>query len=112
MLKLAIALFVLAAVFGLIVLTAILRNKPTPKPVVFIHGGVAATALLIVIFAAVSSPSAAPLVSIVLFILAALGGFYLFATDMRGKAIPKWVALIHPLVAAAGLISLIYFVMK
>jgi hypothetical protein len=112
MLKLAIVLFVLAAIFGLIVLIAILRNKPTPKPVVFIHGGVAAVALLLVILFTAGSSGEGPILSLVLFIIAALGGFTLFATDMRKKPIPKWLAMLHPLAAVAGLISLIIFVVK
>jgi len=112
MLKLAIALFILAAIFGSIILTAILRNKPTPKPVVFIHGGVAAIALLIVIFFTTGSSGSSPILSLILFIIAALGGFTLFAIDMKKKPIPKVLAILHPVIAAAGLISLILFVIK
>ncbi|MEO8400341.1 MAG: hypothetical protein ABI597_00920 [Gammaproteobacteria bacterium] len=110
MLYLAIALFVLAAVFGLVLLTAILRNRPTPKPVVFIHGTVAVIALLIVITYIAQNQGSGPILSLVLFILAALGGITLFTIDMQNKPIPKWIAIVHPLVAASGLIALIFFV--
>lgn len=112
MLYLAIGLFVLAAVFGLIVLTAILRNRPTPKPVVFIHGGVATIALLIVIFFIAQHQGSGPIASLVLFVVAALGGFTLFMIDMKQKPVPKWLAILHPLIAVSGLIALILFVMK
>jgi hypothetical protein len=112
MLHLAIGLFVLAAVLGLIVLIAILRNKPTPKTVVFIHGTVAAIALLLVIYYIVLNNGSGPTLSLVLFILAALGGFTLFTIDMRKKPIPKWIAILHPIVAIAGLVALIVFVLK
>lgn len=112
MLYLAIALFVLAAVFGLIILTAILRNQPTPKPVVFIHGGVAALALLIVIYFIVQNNGIGPITSLILFIIAALGGLTLFTIDMKNKPIPKWIALLHPLIAVIGLITLIVYVIK
>jgi len=112
MLYLAIGLFVLAAIFGLIVLTAILRDKPTPKPVVFIHGTVAAIALLLVIYFIAQNNGSGPIVSLVLFVLAALGGLTLFTIDMKKKPIPKWIAIIHPVVAAAGLIALILYVVK
>lgn len=111
MLYVAIGLFVLAAVFGLIVLTAILRNKPTPKPAVFIHGGIAVIALLIVIFY-IAQHGSGPILSVTLFILAALGGLTLFTIDMQKKPIPKLIAIIHPLVAAAGLVALILYVIK
>jgi len=110
MLYLAIALFALAAVFRLIVLTAILRNKPTPKPAVFIHGGLAVTALLIVIFYIAENAGSGPILSVVLFVLAALGGLTLFTIDMQKKPIPKWIALVHPLVAVVALVTLILYV--
>jgi hypothetical protein len=112
MLYLAIGLFVLAAVFGLIILTAILKDQPTPKPFVFIHGGVAVTALLIVIYYIVQHQGSGPILSVTLFILAALGGLTMFAVDIRNKPVPKWIAIIHPLVAISGLIALISFVVK
>ena len=110
MLITAIALFALAAIFGLVALTAILKNKPTPKPAVFIHGGVAAIALLLVILAVAKSAGPSPIASLVLFIVAALGGFALFAIDMQKKPVPKLLALVHPLVAAIALVLLILFV--
>lgn len=112
MLYIAIGLFVLAAVFGLIVLTAILRNKPTPKPAVFIHGGVAVIALLLVIFYVAQHNWSGPILSLVLFILAALGGLTMFTIDMSKKPIPKAIAIIHPLIAVAGLVALILFVIS
>lgn len=112
MLITAIVLFALAAVFGLVVLTAILKNKPTPKPAVFVHGGLAAVALLLVIIFVAGSTGASPTTSLVLFILAALGGFTLFAIDMQKKPVPKWLAFVHPIVAAIALVLLIVFVLR
>lgn len=43
------SLFVVAAVFGLINLIAILQNKPTMKVAVLLHGGVAAAGLVMVL---------------------------------------------------------------
>ncbi len=108
----AIALFVLAAVFGLVALTAILKNKPTPKPAVFIHGGLAAIALVLVILYTVTGRGAAPVTSLVLFIVAALGGFVLFAKDMQKKSVPRFLAFVHPIIAIAGLVLLILFVVS
>ena len=112
MLKIAIALFVLAAVFGLINLFAILTNRPTPKPAVFIHGALAVVALLIVVYFAATTSGPVPLISLGLFVLAALGGLYLFVTDLSKKPVSKVVAIVHPLVAVSGLIALILFVVK
>ncbi len=110
MLFTAIVLFLIAAVFGLMTLIAVLKNNPTSRPTVLIHGAVAAIALLIVLVATVQATGPAPVASLILFLIAAAGGFILFAVDLQKKPLPKWLALVHPVVAALGLVSLIVFV--
>src|SRR5262245_15156761 len=113
MLITAIMLFLIAAIFGLIILTAILKNQPTPKSIVFTHGPIAALALILVIIYSIRGHTEPLLItSIVLFILAALGGLTLFTIDMRNKPIPKLLAVIHPIVAVIALISLIIYVLR
>ncbi|MGE5693411.1 MAG: hypothetical protein ACM3YF_06485 [Candidatus Zixiibacteriota bacterium] len=112
MLIFAIALFVLAAVFGLFALLAILKNQPTPKPAVFAHGAIAAIALILVIAYTVGAVGPAPMASMILFIIAALGGFALFTLDWQKKPIPKPLAFIHPIAAVIALILLIAFVFR
>jgi hypothetical protein len=112
LLKIAVALFIIGAIFGLIVLTSILRNKPTPKPVVLFHGLFVATALVIVLITVFSGQTDKLLVtSLVLFILAALGGVTMLVSDLVTGSVPKPLAIIHPLVAAAGLIALIVYIL-
>lgn len=112
LLKVAIALFIIGAIFGLIVLTSILRNKPTPKPVVLFHGLFVATALVLVLIAFFTGQQdKLLLISIVLFVIAALGGFTMLFTDLLQKPIPKWLAILHPILAAIGLIVLIMYVL-
>jgi len=111
MLPTAIVLFIIAAVFGLITLVAILKNSPTSRSTVLMHGAVAAAGLLIVLFAVVQAAGPAPVTSLVLFLIAAAGGFILFAVDMRKKPVPKWLALLHPVLAVLGLVSLVIFVL-
>lgn len=45
--------------------------------------------------------------AVALFILAALGGLTLFTLGLKKKPVPKLLAIIHPLVAIAGLITLV-----
>jgi hypothetical protein len=111
MLYISIALFLGAAVFGLIVASAILRNQPTPKPAVYAHGLLGATALAIVVFYAIKNGDNSPVVSLILLIVAALGGFVLFARDMSRKPGPFALVLVHALVAVAGVLGLILFVL-
>lgn len=108
MLITAILFFLLAALLGMYLLSFILQNKQTPKGVVFTHGPLAATGLILLIIYAIFS-DAAPIISIVLFILAALGGIAMIYRDITGKSVPKWMAIGHGLTAMAGFIFLIVF---
>ena len=107
MLTTAIIIFAIAAVFGLMNLIAILKSQETRKPVVYIHGLLAATALVLLIAYATSEASKNVTLSIVLFVVAALGGFLLFGRDLMKKAGPKWLALVHGLVAVASFLILL-----
>lgn len=109
----AIVLFILAAVFGLINLVAILRDQPTPKPAVYIHGLLAATALTLLIIDIIKGHKESLLIaSAIIFIVAAMGGFILFVLDMERKKIPKILALLHPLIAVSGLAVLVVYALQ
>ncbi|BCA97075.1 hypothetical protein TUM19329_34360 [Legionella antarctica] len=112
MLIAAIILFIIAALFGLIILTALLQETPSHKKVVYLHGITAVAALLLVIIYMLLNPVSVLLItSLTLFILAALGGLTLFIIDMREGAIPKLLIVLHPLLALAGLVSLVIYVL-
>ncbi len=112
MLIAAIILFIIAAVFGLVLLIAILQNRPTHKGAMLLHGSIALFAIvLVIIYMFISGSSPLLITSLTLFILAALGGLTLATLDMSNKKIPKIIAVLHPLVALAGLIVLIIYVL-
>ncbi|MCL9683026.1 hypothetical protein [Legionella maioricensis] len=112
MLIAAIILFIIAALFGLIILTAVLQDRPGHKMVVYLHGIIAATALILVIIYMILNVASPTLtVGLTLLILGALGGLTLFIIDMKGGTIPKWVAVLHPLIAVTGLVALIIYVL-
>lgn len=105
----SIVCFALAALFGIILLTYVLGNKETPKAIAFIHGGFAATALVLLLIHALTQMDQTLWIA-GLFVIVALVGFYMLSRDLTGKMIPKAVAVIHGLVAALGLLSLLYLV--
>lgn len=108
MLMAAITFFILAAFGGLFLLTAILKDRPTSKPVAVLHGSIAGIGLLLLIAYVVTRPvSGLLLTSLGLFIVAALGGFTLFVMDISKKQLPKLVAVLHPLLAVTALVLLI-----
>ncbi len=104
----AIALFSLAALLGMFLLGFVLKGKETPKAVVFTHGPLAAAGLILLIVYAFSE-SPGPLESIILFTIAALGGFVMLYRDITGKGIPKWLAIAHGLLAVSGFVFLLIF---
>jgi hypothetical protein len=50
--------------------------------------------------------------SIVLFIIAALGGITLFIRDITGKVLPVWLAVVHALLAVSGFIFLLIYALN
>lgn len=112
MLIAALILFVIAIVLGILVLSYILQNQPTPKFIAVLHGVIAAFALVVVIIYLIINHTSLPVLGITVLIIAALGGLFLFASDVGQHRMPKWVIIWHPIIAIIGLILLIYFFMS
>lgn len=107
---LIIVLFGTAAIIGVTLLLKVVKNEATSKPAVFAHGGLAALGLVLLFIYYLNSP-AGLLVPLVLFVLAAFGGFVLFFKDWTKQVIPNSVAFIHAGVAVAGFILLLLAVL-
>jgi hypothetical protein len=108
-LYLIVSLFALGAMVGMYLLALVLQKKETPKIAAFIHGAFVASALgLLIYYATQHGPG--PMEAIVLFVIAALGGFVLIVRDLTKKPLPKWLAIGHGLVAVIGFIALLVYV--
>src|SRR6476620_11026885 len=110
MIYLAIVFFALAAVLGLIILKNWLTSSDTPKSVIYSHGIFAAIALIVLLIQVIKQPENSLKTSLALFVVAAIGGFYMFFRDLKGKMSPTWLAIVHGLIAVAGFVSLVLFV--
>ncbi len=107
-LYLIIGLISLGAVVGMFLLALALQKKETPKFVVFIHGAfVVAGLILLIVYSTREGPG--PMESIVLFIIAALGGVAMLVRDLQHKPLPGWLAIGHAAVAVGGFIYLLVF---
>lgn len=102
MLFLTIGLFVLAAILGLLAAAALFRQRPVPRPVALAHGAVGAAGLIGLILYAARNPHQLLTVAIVLLVVAALGGAYLFVNDLRRKPGPIFLVVVHALAAVAA----------
>jgi hypothetical protein len=109
MLMSTIILFALAAVAGIIIFIYILKEKTTPKPVVYLHGLIAATALVLLLVYAIQNPAHRPLTSLILFVIGALFGFTLFGRDLMKKSLPVMLVVLHALFGVVALVMLLMF---
>ena len=106
----AIALFSLAAILGIAILIKWLTKKEASRAVVYSHGIVAAIALVLLVVYALQHKDNYPQVSLILFIIAAVFGFYMFFRSLQQKMSPLSVAFIHALLAVGGFVMLLTFV--
>jgi hypothetical protein len=104
MLITTLVLFGLAAVLGLTVAIQIFKKRETSKGVALAHGAFGAVCLVLLILFAVKNPHPWLTTSIVLLVVAALGGAVLFVNDLRKKAGPVALVVIHALAAVAAVV--------
>jgi hypothetical protein len=97
----AIVLFAAAALGGIILAVLRLLGKPLPLPLALVHGAAAAAGLVALAVAVLGSGLHAK-VPLLLFVVAALGGFVLFSFHLRRKDIPVPVMLVHAIVAVVA----------
>jgi hypothetical protein len=95
MLYAIIALFALATVFGLIILKNWLTGGETSRGTVYAHGIFAAIGLVVLLVHYSQSGVKSLQTSIILFVVAASVGFYIFFRDIKGKVSPVWLDIVH-----------------
>lgn len=117
---LSIVIFAVAALGGLILAVLHFRSagkRPPPTALALLHGVVAVLAVICLLIAIAATPdgfttgfSSLAVVALLLFVLAALGGAYLFfGRHLRGLPLPTPVVLIHGSVAVAGFAVLLAY---
>jgi hypothetical protein len=108
----ALVLFALAAVGGLVMAIQRFSGKPVPPlPLALVHGAAAASGLVALIVVVSNGAVGGAKIALVLFAGAALGGFYLFSRHLRQVALPIPIVVVHALVAVAGFVTLLVSVM-
>jgi hypothetical protein len=105
--------FAVAALGGATLATLHFRGRsPLPMALALLHGVLAASGLVLLIAAALAQPGfgGLALASLVIFFIAALGGFYLFSFHLRGRPLPSPVVLIHGTAAVVAFLLLLAFI--
>ena len=105
-----IALLSLAVSLGIYLLSFVLRSKVTPKAVAFIHGPLAVAAIALLIVYSVKHHIADYTGAIAILGFTMLAGIALIVRDLRGKPLPKSLAVVHGILASYGFIFLILFI--
>jgi len=109
MLITAAALFAIAALGGLtMAYIHFKKDRNPPGALAALHGVVAATALVILLWAVVQTGSGGLVAwALGLFVVAALGGFFLVSYHVRKQRLPSRVVVIHAAVAIAAFLLLL-----
>lgn len=107
--------FAIAALLGVFLLSRVLRNLETPKGISIFHGLMASTGLILLIIYACMNQRQDLFIFVAIFVAAALGGIILIFRDLKGKSIPKPLALLHGVLAVSAFVTMIiqdYTVLK
>ncbi|HEX5420446.1 MAG TPA: hypothetical protein VFY39_10645 [Gammaproteobacteria bacterium] len=102
MLASAVVVFAIAAVGGLILALHVLRDKFAPWLLSILHALLGAAGLILLILTVLRQTSSLSLASLILFFVAALGGFFLASLHLRKRLPPKGVVVLHAVLAVAG----------
>lgn len=107
MLRIAVFVFAVAALGGLVLAVRHFKGQDRPWPLAILHGLLGASGLILLILPAVTGgvPALAK-TALALFVAAALGGFLLFAFHVQKKPLPSLVVIIHAGVAVIAFILL------
>lgn len=101
--------FAIAALGGVVMAGMRLTGRELPPMgLAIVHGLFAASGLVALLFVVVGrSVSTQATIALVGFIIAALGGFFLFSYHLRRQALPIPIVIIHGLVAVISFVVLL-----
>ena len=109
MLKIAILVFAVGALGGLVLANSVLRGKLASWPLSLLHMALGATGLvltaLVVLGGGTNVPGMVPIALLIL-VVAALGGFYLASYHVRQTSPASAVVVIHAGLAVIGFLLL------
>ena len=104
----SIVLFALAAAGGITIVVLYKRGKLS-LPLALVHGALAASGLVVLIVAAIEGQTTTlGNVALGLFVVAALGGFYLIYSHLTTGKLPQAVIGIHATVAIVSFLLLLF----
>lgn len=107
MLKIAVLLFAIGAVGGLIMAMSVLRGRLAPWALSLLHAALGAAGLILTGILVLQGTAGGIIpVALLILIVAALGGFYLASFHARKTSPPRGVVLVHAGAAVTGFLLL------
>jgi len=109
MLKLAVLIFAIGAVGGLVMATRVLRNQLAPWALSLLHAALGATGLVltaIVVLGKSQAVSSVVPIALLVLVVAALGGFFLASFHARRQLPTRGVVFTHAGLAVVGFLLL------
>lgn len=109
MLKLAVIIFAIGAIGGLIMATRVLRQQLAPWALSLLHAALGATGLVltaIVVLGKSEGISSVVPIALLILVVAALGGFYLASFHARRQLPTRGVVFAHAGLAVTGFLLL------
>jgi hypothetical protein len=110
MLKIAVLIFAIGAIGGLVLASSVLRGKLAPWALSIIHMLLGATGLVLTALVVLGGSDAGKgiiPVALVILVVAALAGFYLASIHARKVVAPKGAVLTHAGIAVVGFLLLL-----
>jgi hypothetical protein len=108
MLTYAIVVFAIGAVGGLFLASRVLTDKFAPWPISLVHALLGATGIILLITILLGGNAATRIpAALGLFVIAALGGFFLASFHVRRKLPPKVFVYAHATLAVLGFLTLL-----
>jgi hypothetical protein len=103
MLSLAVIVFAIAAVGGLILALHVLRDRFAPWSLSILHALLGAAGLVLVLLAVFGDEGGSLILgSLLTLVVAALGGFFLVSFHVRRRLPPKAIVILHASIAVVG----------
>ena len=107
MLTYALIVFAIAALGGATLAYLRLVKKDVSMPLALVHGLFAATGLVLLAFVLARTGGTGLTAALVVFVLAALGGFTLFSFHLRSRPLPVALVLVHGAAAITAFVILL-----
>lgn len=110
MINIAILVFAIGALGGLVMANSVLRGRLAPWALSLLHMALGATGLVLTALVVLGGSDAGKgiiPIALLILVVAALGGFYLASIHVRKVVAPKAVVLIHAGVAVIGFLLLV-----